>query len=286
MIDVVTDDGAVLHARAYGPADGLPIVLVHGWSCSIEYWYPQINTFAEESGKYRVIAYDLRGHGRSTPGTRVFDTDVLADDLQAVLEATVTDPERKATVVGHSMGGMSIMAWADRHSDKVDRYASSILLASTATDNLIGEASIVRYPKVPLPIGRAIIGAPWPIASTPVTNKAVQYITMAPRSKPDDVQFCRDILAGCQPRTRGGWGVALSGLDLRRGLKSITVPTTVLGGSVDRLLPIGHSRRLARTLDETGVLQRLIVLPGIGHMSTVEDSESVSREIERLRSTY
>lgn len=281
ITDVTTDDGAILHARTYGPPDGLPIVLIHGWSCSIEYWYPQINALADQ---YRVIAYDLRGHGRSTAGTRAFDTDVLADDLESVLEATL-DGKTQATLVGHSMGGMSLMAWADRHSDKVDRYASSLLLASTATDSLVSEAGIIRYPKVPLPIGRAIIGAPLPIPSTPVTSKTIQYLTMAPGSTREEVEFCRKVLCSCHPRTRGGWGIALSALDLRRGLRSLTIPTTVLVGSLDRLTPPSHSRRLAALLDEADVLQRLIVVPGIGHMSTVEDPESVNREIVRLRTS-
>ncbi|QNG19891.1 alpha/beta hydrolase [Rhodococcus triatomae] len=283
IIDVVTDDGAVLHARAYGPADAPPIVLVHGWACSIEYWYPQINALA---GDYRVIAYDQRGHGRSTAGTRVFDPDVLADDLEAVLEATVVG-DHKAEIVGHSMGGMSIIAWAERHSDKVDRFASAVLLASTATDSLVAESTVIplppRFPKVPLPVGRAIIGASLPIVSTPMTAKAIQYVTMSPRATREEVEFCGKIVSGCQPRTRGGWGIALSNLDIRRGLENLTVPTTVLVGTVDRLTPQSHARRLARTLDQADNLQRLIVLPGVGHMSSVEDPESVNREIVRLR---
>src|SRR3546814_7423242 len=63
--ELTTDDGAIINVRAYGPVDGDPIVLSHGWTCSTEFWYPQVNALA---GEYRVITYDQRGHGRSTVG--------------------------------------------------------------------------------------------------------------------------------------------------------------------------------------------------------------------------
>lgn len=82
VVSVTTTDGARLRVHAYGPADGDVIVFVHGWSCCLEYWNPQINSFARD---HRVIAFDQRGHGDSTLGTGRFDAEQLADDLCAVL---------------------------------------------------------------------------------------------------------------------------------------------------------------------------------------------------------
>ncbi|NLU85150.1 alpha/beta hydrolase [Rhodococcus sp. HNM0569] len=283
-LDVRTEDGATLRVRCYGPADGDPIVLVHGWTCSTEYWNPQINALSE---KNRVIAYDLRGHGSSTIGSAALGPDLLASDLAAVLAATV-DRDRKAELVGHSMGGMSIIAWAERYPEQVAEYASAVLLASTATDNLVAESLIVplpaRLPRVPVSVGRAIIGSTMPIVSSPLTAPAVRYIALSPQATREEVEFCRRIVSSCHPKARGGWGAALSALDIHEGLANLTVPTSVLVGTADRLTPPSHANRLAEILDGAGNLEKLIVLPGVGHMTTVEDPDAVNEEIARLRS--
>ncbi|RVW01206.1 alpha/beta fold hydrolase [Rhodococcus xishaensis] len=283
IVDVVSADGAELHVRVYGSPDADPIVLSHGWSCSTEFWNPQVNAFAE---KYRVITYDLRGHGRSGMGSAPLAPELLADDLAAVLAATLRDG-RKATVVGHSMGGMSVVAWARKYPEQVQRYASSVLLASTGTDSLVAETTVIplpqRFPRVPVPVGRAILGSALPMPESPVTTRAIKYVAMAPGSTPAEVEFCARILTQCPPRARGGWGAALSTLDITDGLKNLQVPTTVLVGAADRLTPPSHARRLAQTLDDAENLERLIVLPGIGHMSSVEAVTDFNAEVKRLR---
>ena len=106
---------------------------------------------------------------------------------------------------------------------------------------------------------------------------------MSPNASRAEVQFCENIVRDCKPRIRGGWGAALSGLDIHEALDHLAVPTTVLVGSMDRLTPPVHARKLARVLDEAGHLERLIVLPGVGHMSSVESIDEFDKEIVRLR---
>lgn len=283
IVPVVSADGAELHVRAYGDPDAPPIVFSHGWTCSADFWFPQVNALAD---KYRVITYDQRGHGRSGIGATPLSPDVLADDLSAVLAATVRDG-RKAEIVGHSMGGMSIVAWAGKYPEQVDRYASSVLLASTGTDSLVAETTVIplpqRFPRVPVPVGRAVLGSALPMPASPMTARAIKYVAMAPGSSPAEVAFCERIVSQCHPRTRGGWGAALSTLDIRDGLKNLTVPTTVLVGTADRLTPPSHARRVAQLLDDADNLERLIVLRGIGHMSSVEAVDDFNAEVERLR---
>ncbi len=281
--ELTTEDGAIINIRAYGPVDGDPIVLSHGWTCSTEFWYPQVNALA---GEYRVITYDQRGHGRSTVGTLPLGPDVLADDLSAVLGATVRE-DKKAVIVGHSMGGMSIIAWAGKHPGDVKKYASAVMLASTASDRLIAETTVIplpeRFPRVPVPVGRAILSSPVPFVSSGAMTKAIQYVSMSPNATKAEVQFCENIVRECKPRIRGGWGAALSTLDIHEGLDNLEVPTTVLVGSLDRLTPPVHARKLAQVLDEAGNLERLIVIPGVGHMSSIESIDEFDREIVRLR---
>jgi len=116
-----------------------------------------------------------------------------------------------------------------------------------------------------------------------VMTRALQYVSMSPNASRAEVQFCENIVRDCKPRIRGGWGAALSGLDIHEALDNLDVPTTVLVGSMDRLTPPVHARKLARVLDEAGHLERLIVLPGVGHMSSVESIDEFDKEIVRLR---
>ncbi|MFF0817279.1 alpha/beta fold hydrolase [Rhodococcus sp. NPDC003318] len=282
-LDVVSADGHRIHALAYGDPDAPPIVFAHGWTCSTTFWYPQINALADD---HRVIVYDQRGHGRTALGSARLTAELLGDDLDAVLSAAVPDG-RKAVVVGHSMGGMSIMSWALKYPQRVPEKASAVLLASTGPDRLIDETTVIprgkRAPVVPAPVARAILGSTVPLIETPLTRRGIQYVALAPGSTRQQVDFCARIVRECAPATRGGWGRALSTLDVGDALDNLTVPTTVLVGSADRLTPPGHSVRMADRLDAHDHLSRLIRLPGIGHMATIESHDEVNAEIRRLR---
>lgn len=284
VVPVVTDDGAELHVRVYGDPDAQPIVFSHGWTCSADYWIPQINAFAEN---FSVIVYDQRGHGRSDVGTRPLGPDVLADDLADVLAATVAE-DNKAVLVGHSMGGMSIMAWAGRYPEQVEHLVSAVLLASTATDSLVRETTVIplpnRFPRVPVQVGRVVLKSAIPLRPSTVTRHAIKYVSMAPGSTDAEVAFCEKIVLECEPQTRGIWGAALTDLDIHEALANLNVPTSVLVGTADRLTPPVHARKLAQALDAHDHLSKLIEIPGIGHMSSVEAIDEFNSEVARLRS--
>ncbi|MFD6859024.1 alpha/beta fold hydrolase [Rhodococcus sp. NPDC060090] len=281
-IEVRTADGARLHVLAYGDPDAQPLVFSHGWTCSGMYWTPQINAFAD---RYRVVVYDQRGHGASEVGTRRLGPDVLAGDLAAVLDAVVP-AGRKAVLAGHSMGGMSIIAWAERYPEQVSEKVAGVLLASTGMDNLIADAALIalpeRFPRVPVKVARPLLGARVPLVESKFTTRALKYVALSPAATAAEVDFCQKIVLGCPPRTRGGWGFALSTLDIHEGLENLTVPTTVLVGAADRLTPPVHARRLAAGLEKAGNLERLVVLDGVGHMSSVEAIDAFDDELLHL----
>ena len=280
---VHTADGARLNVHAYGPKNAEPIVLSHGWTCSIAYWNPQINALA---GKYRVIAYDQRGHGASDLGRIKLTSDVLADDLAAVLAATVSR-RKKAVIVGHSMGGMSIMAWAAKFPHQVEQFASAVVLANTGADRLIAETTVVplRGPikQIPGLLGQVVLGAQVPLPTSFITRRPMRWVGLSPSATAEEVDFCWRLVSACKGRTRGRWGVALSGLDIATALDKITVPTTVIAGERDRLTPPIHSERLAGQLAQTGSLEQLLVLPGAGHMGNIEAPHAFNDEVVRLR---
>jgi pimeloyl-ACP methyl ester carboxylesterase len=278
-------DGTALHVEVHGPEDAPTVVLSHGWTCAIRFWTPQLRRLATT---HRVVAYDQRGHGRSgTPHAGGFGAQALADDLSAVLRATVHQ-EHPAVVVGHSMGAMSIVAWAGEHPDEVRQYAAAVLLASTGVDDLVSDSLLVRLPtgwrRTRALVGRLVLTAPGPMGPrSPLTRRGVRYVALSAGASPAQVEFCERIILGCAPRARTGWGRALTSLDLRQAVARLDVPAIVLVGGADRLTPPVHARRLAADLPR---LERLIELPGVGHMSPVEQPEAVYDEIRRLVDTF
>ncbi len=284
VIPVVTSDGSTLRVHAYGPEDGDPIVFVHGWTCRIEYWYPQINAFAKRN---RVIAYDHRGHGESPLGKSRASIEMLADDLNAVLAATVA-PGKQATLVGHSMGGMTIMAWAGRYPGNVNRQIAGVMLASTGADRILKDTAalpiIGRFNGVRGVLTKAVVSAPVPIPTLAPVKKVLQYRVLSPRATAAQVDFCFDIVTACSPISRARWGLALGHVDVSAALENLTVPVTVVAGTYDRMTPISHARKLVTQLETAGVPVRLATLPGVGHMSNVEAATVFNEEVVRLRS--
>ncbi|WP_216896997.1 alpha/beta fold hydrolase [Nocardia alni] len=281
IVPVVTSDGARLRVHAYGPEQGDVIVLIHGWSCCIEYWNPQIN---ELSGEYRVVAYDQRGHGESQPGTRPFGADQLADDLSAVLDAALR-PGQRAILVGHSMGGMTIQAWARHYPEQVARRAAAVLLATTAARQIPARAKVIPLISdlVPAPVwvAQTVFGAPVPLPGLAAARMLFASRIMGPDCSADEVDFGLSIVRSCRPTARGAVARELATLDLGSSAAAITVPTSVIAGEYDKLLPPVHSLEIADLLAESGSLDRVATLP-TGHLVNIEAAGEFNAEIRRL----
>ncbi|MFJ3586330.1 alpha/beta fold hydrolase [Streptomyces sp. NPDC090127] len=275
-------DGARVHVEVYGPEDAPAVVLAHGWTCSIAFWAEQIRDLARD---HKVIAYDQRGHGRTPAPVDVagYSTRALADDLEAVLGATLAPGER-AVLAGHSMGGMTVMAAATRPAFR--EHAAAVLLCSTGPSRLVAESLVL-----PLPAGgartrltRAVLGARAPLGPvTPLSRRILKYATMGPASAPERVDACARIVHACPRRARVGWSRVLAGLDLGTGVRDLTLPVAVLAGTADRLTPPVHSRGLAAALPQCVGLEELA---GMGHMTPVEAPEAVTARIRDLVRTY
>ncbi|MFD0365162.1 alpha/beta fold hydrolase [Nocardia sp. GCM10030253] len=288
VVPVTTADGARLRVHAYGPADGQVIVLVHGWTCAIEYWNAQINAFA---GEYRVIAYDQRGHGESEFGSSPLTTDLLADDLAAVLAATLR-PGQQAVLVGHSLGGMTLQAWAGRYPERVAEQALAVLLTNTAPGQLIAETTVVPLFNRPLPllklriplpffIGRRGLGTPigFPPLAPVRWGFARQIMSLA--ATDDEIAFSMAIVRSCPARVRAEFGILLAEMNLGESARNLVVPTTVLAGSLDDMTPPVHSERIVQMLSETGSLARYEVLK-TGHLGNAEAYERFNQELTRV----
>ncbi|MFI0926395.1 alpha/beta fold hydrolase [Streptomyces sp. NPDC021012] len=283
-LTAVSADGTPVHVEVYGPEGAPAVVLSHGWTCSIAFWAEQIRALAAD---HRVIAYDQRGHGRSpapaATGSTGYSTTALADDLEAVLAATL-GPGERAVLAGHSMGGMTMMAAAGRPGFR--QHAAAVLLCSTGPSRLTAEATVVPLGPGGLRtrLTKAVLGAKAPLGPVnALSKKVLKYATMGPASAPERVEACARIVHACPRGARHGWSQVLAGLDLGAGLRELGLPVAVLVGTADRLTPPIHSRAMAEALPHcTGLVQ----LPGMGHMTPVEAPEAVTAQIRELTLTY
>ncbi|MFJ4010405.1 alpha/beta fold hydrolase [Streptomyces sp. NPDC090026] len=277
-LTAVSADGSRIHVEIHGPQGAPAVVLAHGWTCSTRFWDAQIRALA---GDHRVIAYDQRGHGRSPLGPA--GTDRLADDLEAVL-STALAPEERAVLAGHSMGGMTIMAAAARPVFRA--RAAAVLLCSTGSARLTDEARVVplRPGRLRGRLTRAVLGARAPLGPvTPVSRRILKYATMGPASSPERVDACARIVHACPRDARVAWSEVLAGLDLDQGVRALDVPAVVVAGTVDRLTPLVHAKRLALDLPRC---VELVELAGMGHMTPVEAPEAVTAKIRELVGTH
>jgi pimeloyl-ACP methyl ester carboxylesterase len=279
---VRSPDGTVLHAEAFGPPEGFPVVLAHGWTESLQYWIYQIRELTAHG--LRVVAYDLRGHGKSRPAAGGdYSIARFGEDLEAILATAVPEGTR-ALVAGHSLGAMAIAAWAEHHEAR--RRAAAAALINTGVGDLIAEQLLVPVPRIAQAVNRTValhgfLGsrAPLPRFSTPLTAAFIRYVAFGPDATPAQVAFFERMLIALPPDVRAQVGMALSDIELHDALARLTVPTIVIAGEQDRLTPPAHARRIAGMLPQ---LERLLVLERTGHMAPLERHEVVTGALLEL----
>ncbi|MFF8846724.1 alpha/beta fold hydrolase [Streptomyces sp. NPDC015127] len=277
-LTALSADGSRLHVEVHGSKDAPAVVLAHGWTCSTLFWAAQIRDLAAD---HRVVVYDQRGHGRTPAGP--VGTEKLADDLEAVLAAALA-PGEQAVLAGHSMGGMTMMAASRRPGFR--EHAAAVLLCSTGSAGLVAESLVLPMRPGPLRtrLTHLVLGARAPLGPvTPLSRRILKYATMGPGSSPERVDACARIVHACPRTARVAWSHVLGELDLDEGVRALTVPTVVVAGTVDRLTPLVHAKRLALDLPHC---VELVELAGMGHMTPVEAPEAVTGKIRELAGTY
>lgn len=278
---VVSADGTVLHAELHGPDHGPSVVLVHGWMCTSATWQLQLRALAEH---HRVVTFDQRGHGRSAPAASGdYSSAALAADLDAVLDQAVPHHEQ-AVVVGHSMGAMAVVAWAESHPDQVRHRLAGVVLVNAGVENLVGRSTLIPFPAALAAwrgaIGERVLAAPLrlPTRTNPVASRVVRAVALGRSASPAQVAFCTEMLLATPTDVRAAFGATLSTFDLAHGLPALSVPTVVIAGECDHLTPPVHARAIAEVLPDA----TLVELPGVGHMAPVEAGDAVTSEVLTL----
>jgi pimeloyl-ACP methyl ester carboxylesterase len=290
-----TEDGVRLHvevdevapyatsARATGE---VTLVFVHGYALSLDCWHFQREYFR---GKHRMVFYDQRSHGQSGKSDNQHATiDQLGDDLLQVLEAVV--PGDPVVLVGHSMGGMAIMAFAERHPDAFEARVVGAALIATTAGGLKTHRVVSRL--IPDSIGgqlgpRLIAGlarAPRLVDSVRRRGSDVGFLMAEEFAFGEDVpasyvELVDTMLAATPFEVLAQFFPNFDALDKYTALASFAqVPTYVVAGTKDVLTSLDLSRTMAARIPGS----TLVECPGAGHMVILEQKDRVNGALQDL----
>ena len=272
MTEVTADRGVVSTTDLY-VADtggtGRPVVLIHGWPLSGDAWSGQVDALLDAG--YRVIRYDRRGFGRSDKPNGGYDYDTLADDLESVL----ADRDlRDVTLVGFSMGGGEVARYVPRHGESRLRsvvFAAAVppYLAQTDDnpDGPLDDATAQQF-ESGLTSDRDAFFEQF----TTDFFSAGGQLRVSEAQRQAAVTLCRqsdqDAALGCME--------AFGTTDFRDDLNKVTVPTLVLHGDSDGIVPVEGS---GQRTHEAVAGSELVVLEGAPHGCNVSHREEFNRAL-------
>jgi len=238
------------------------------------------------SDEFRIVTYDHRGHGLSDDARDGdYSLEALAADLQLVLEAVGTEGGLPL-VAGHSMGAMTIAAWADAHRGSVSERIRGAGFISTGLEDLNTESAIVR--PLPGPFGTAqgkladlILASPGSIRTVPppIARAVVAYVALAPHARDEDIELVFRMALDCRHRARAGCAVAMSRMKLLSKLDAVDVPAIGVAGEKDLLTPVAHAERIDENLPHSLGLR---VSPTSGHSTPIECPELINEALRDL----
>jgi pimeloyl-ACP methyl ester carboxylesterase len=290
-LTVVADDGTPLHVEVDEPdhpvgPDDLTVVFCHGYALTLDCWHFQREHLR---GRVRTVFYDQRSHGRSGRSPMDHATiDQLGRDLQSVLDAVV--PEGPVVLVGHSMGGMTIVALADEHPELFGDRVRGVALISTTAGGL--DPSRILLPIVPAWLGSrplhrgiaALARGHRVVDRLRKVGRRVALVTtdqiaFGDRVPAAYVRFVDDMLAATPFEVVAEFFPGFGQLDKFHAVGVLSkVPTTVICGTADRLTGVGHSRKLHSRIDGSTLVEE----EGAGHMVILERSAEVDAALDKL----
>ena len=270
---VVASDGVKLYAEvderspytSSSPrADGVTVVFAHGFALSLDCWHYQRQAFR---GRRRMVFYDQRSHGRSD----LSDEDHL--------------------LVGHSMGGMSVVALAEQHPELFGDRVVGVGLISTTAGGMRAHKILSRY--VPDALGRRAVERGLIVAShrqrlLELARKRGSALSLwvirefafgKGKVPPEHVVFLDDMIGSTPLQVLVEFIPRFDALDKFSVVRSFDrVPTTIMCGTSDKLTSVGHSRKLHKHIDGS----RLVELEDGGHMPILEFPETVNDALDQL----
>lgn len=268
MATVKTRDGTEIFYKDWGA--GQPIVFSHGWPLSGDDWDAQMIFFRSQG--FRVIAHDRRGHGRSTQTDTGNEMDTYADDLQAVFEALDL---RGAVLIGHSTGGGEVARFLGRHG--TSRVAKAVLIGAVPPVMLKSDSNPGGLPievfdgiRSALAANRAQFYRDLPSGPFYGFNRPGATV----HAGVIDNWWRQGMMGGIKPQY--DCVKAFSETDFTEDLKKIDIPTLVMHGDDDQIVPIDDSARISSTLLPRGTLK---VYPGFPHGMATTQADVINADL-------
>ncbi|TCJ21236.1 alpha/beta fold hydrolase [Nocardioides jejuensis] len=305
-ITVLASDGVALHVeidelpetsskrpRHRGRARGtepriedLTVVFVHGFTLNLDTWHFQRAGYRDQ---VRSVYFDLRSHGQSGRSSRENSTiEQCADDLLTVLDAVA--PDGPVVLVGHSMGGMTIVALAEAHPELFGTRVVGVGLVATTAGGLSPLHMIV--PVIPEGFGADL--ATRVMAGLARGSRVIEHMRRLSSSvalvvtdmfafggevPASYVEFVDSMISATPFEVLSEFFPSFEALDKFAALSALErVPTAIIGGTDDKLTSIGHSRKMQKAIAGSVLTE----CPGAGHMVVFEKHEQVNTALDQL----
>jgi non-heme chloroperoxidase len=269
FVTVGTENGSPIELRYEDRGTGRPVVLIHGWPLSSRAWEQQITPLVDAG--YRVITYDRRGFGESTQTWGGYDYDTFAADLNALLiQLDLTE----ATLVGSSSGGGEVARYLATYGPA--RIASAVLASAVppflqlTTDNPDGGLDDGT-------IGHFIDGITGDRIAF-LDQFATMFFSAGSELKVSEHQhrYARGLAETASPKGTADSFIALATTDFRDDLAKVTVPTLILHGDSDGVVPFAISgKRSADTIPGS----ELVVIEGGPHGINVSHADEFNQAL-------
>jgi pimeloyl-ACP methyl ester carboxylesterase len=285
---VRADDGAKLHVEIdSAPSAALNVVLVHGFTANLGEFALQRETLR---GRATTVLYDCRGHGRSRRGrVRNPSIDQLGRDLGAVLDAAV--PPGPTVLLGHSMGGMTILALARQRPELFGGRVAGAFLLATSSGGVVEEGAVGSAVRVLRRLGLLqlylVLFSLWAPLLERFRRRGTRLMRLYFRhylfgrddATPEAVTQVQEMLEQTPLPVVAAFYKTLLDHDEHASLEVLhPLPVTLLVGDADRLTPLSHSRRMAEALPDA----ELVVVPGAGHTVNITRRQVVDDALLRL----
>ena len=267
MSTITTRDGTTIYYKDWG--SGPVITFSHGWPLNADMWDAQMLFLASRG--FRVVAHDRRGHGRSSQATSGNDMNGYADDLAALVE---TLDLRDITMVGHSTGGGEVARYIGRHGTK--RLAKAVLIAAVPPIML---KSASNPEGLPIELFDGLRSALLRDRSQTYREFAPQfYGANRPGAQVSQGTLDQFWLWSMQAGLKNSYESikAFSETDFTEDLRKFDIPTLVMHGEDDQIVPVKNSGRKSAQLIKGAVE---IYYPGLSHGLTATHPDIVNRDL-------
>jgi pimeloyl-ACP methyl ester carboxylesterase len=269
-------DGSELHVEMYGPADGQPLVLVHGWGSDATEWYYLKKQLGD---RFRLIAWDLAGLGLSkAPDNNDYSLDKMARDLDAVISKTANGP---VVLLGHSIGGMTCLTYCRVFADTLAAKVSGMILVHTTPTNPVrttqyaGVYTALQKPLIEpllyLTIGLAplVLLMNWLSYLNGSLQRSTARSSFAGNETRGQVDFVARFMLKAWPAVLARGMFGMLAYDASKILKTIEIPTLIVSGDRDTTTLPDASEWMRREIPKA----RLFALAPARHMGLIERND-------------